>query len=109
VPFSPYVSTIGFLKQTGFRERVPFIFGGFLFCLMGLIPPVGYFFSMLPLSIGSAVLFVAYLQLLSSSWSFFRNVKFNSLNIYRSEERRVGKDGRSRWWTDWYIGRCVRR
>lgn len=84
VPFSPYVSTIGFLKQTGFRERVPFIFGGFLFCLMGLIPPVGYFFSMLPLSIGSAVLFVAYLQLLSSSWSFFRNVKFNSLNIYRS-------------------------
>lgn len=84
VPFSPYVSTIGFLKQTGFRDRMPFILGGLLFCLMGLIPPVGHFFSMLPLSIGSAVLFVAYLQLLSSSWSFFKNVNFNSLNIYRS-------------------------
>src|SRR5699024_7289419 len=84
IPFAPYVSTIGFLRQTGFRKRVPFIMGGFMFCLMGLIPPIGLFFSMLPLSIGSAVLFVAYLQLLSSSWEFLKNVNFNSRNIYRS-------------------------
>lgn len=84
VPYAPYVSSIGFLNQTGIIRRLPFILGGFMFCMMGIIPPVGSFFSMMPLSIGSAVLFVAYLQLLNSSFSFFRRVKFNALNVYRS-------------------------
>src|SRR5699024_1617642 len=59
--------------------------GGFLFLLMGLIPVVGHFFSMLPLSVGSAVLFVAYLQMFNSSWDFFKEVKFNTVNVYRAE------------------------
>src|SRR5699024_6676080 len=42
------------------------------------------FFSLLPLSIGSAVLFVSYLQLLNSSWNFFKQVTFNTINVYRS-------------------------
>ncbi|MGE8079612.1 uracil/xanthine transporter [Peribacillus loiseleuriae] len=84
VPYSPYVSSIGFLSQTGIIRRMPFILGGFMFLVMGLIPPVGRFFSLLPLSIGSAVLFVAYLLLLNSSWAFFKQVEFNTLNVYRS-------------------------
>lgn len=39
---------------------------------------------MLPLSIGSAVLFVAYVQLLLSAWEFFQQVSFNTINIFRS-------------------------
>lgn len=84
VPYAPYVSSIGFLSQTGIIKRLPFILGGFMFFVMGIIPPIGHFFSMLPLSIGSAVLFVSYLQLLNSSWNFFKQVEFNTLNVYRS-------------------------
>lgn len=84
VPYAPYVSSIGFLRQTGILERLPFIIGSFMFFLMGVIEPVGTFFSTLPLSIGSAVLFVAYLQLFNSSIEFFKNITLNTLNVYRS-------------------------
>ncbi|MGM8211340.1 uracil/xanthine transporter [Virgibacillus sp. W0430] len=84
VPYAPYVSSIGFLRQTDILERMPFILGSVLFLLMGLIPPIGAFFSTLPLSIGSAVLFVAYLQLFNSSWDFFRQININTLNVYRA-------------------------
>jgi xanthine/uracil permease len=78
------VSSIGFLSQTGIIKRIPFVLGGFMFLVMGLIPPVGHFFSQLPLSIGSAVLFVSYLLLLNSSFAFFKQIEFNTLNVYRS-------------------------
>lgn len=84
VPYAPYVSSIGFLRQTGIIERIPFIIGGFMFFIMGIIPQIGAFFSLLPLSIGSAVLFVAYLQLFNSSWDFFKHVHFNTINVYRT-------------------------
>src|SRR5690606_28580244 len=72
VPISPFVSSFGFLIQTGIIKRLPFILGGFLFLVMGLIPPLGHFFSQLPLCIGSAALFVSYLLLLNSSLNFFK-------------------------------------
>src|SRR5690625_6434353 len=72
VPYAPYVSSIGFLKQTNIYDRLPFIVGSFLFFLMGIIPPIGEFFSLLPFSVGSAVLFVAYLYLFISSMDFFK-------------------------------------
>src|SRR5699024_3803460 len=84
VPYAPYVSSIGFLNQTGIIRRLPFILGGFMFCMMGIIPPVGNFFSMMPLIIGIAVLLVAYLQLLISPFSYVRLMQFNSQNVYTS-------------------------
>lgn len=84
VPYSPYVASIGFLNQTKIYDRLPLVLGGFMFLLMGLIPSAGAFFSKLPLSIGSAVLFVAYLQLLRSSWQFFDQVEYHTDNIYRA-------------------------
>lgn len=84
VPYAPYVSSIGFLKQTNIYDKLPFIIGSFLFFIMGIITPIGEFFSLLPLSIGSAVLFVAYLQLFNSSIDFFKQITFNTLNVYRS-------------------------
>lgn len=83
VPYAPYVSSIGFLTQTNIIHRLPFILGGFMFFMMGLIPALGAFFVKLPLSIGSAVLFVAYVLLFNSSWNFFKQVQFNSKNVYR--------------------------
>ncbi len=84
VPYAPFVSSIGFLRQTNIFDRIPFIIGSVLFFIMGVIQPIGAFFSTLPLSIGSAVLFVAYLQLFNSSMEFFKGVLFNTLNVYRS-------------------------
>lgn len=83
VPYAPYVSSIGFLRQTGIYDRLPFFIGSFLFFLMGVIPPVGAFFTLLPLSIGSAVLFVAYLQLFLSSYDFLKQITLHSTNVYR--------------------------
>lgn len=83
VPYSPYVSAIGFLRQTQIYDRLPFIIGSFLFFMMGLIPPIGTFFTHLPLSIGSAVLFVAYLQLFLSSYDFLKQITLHSSNVYR--------------------------
>lgn len=83
VPYAPFVSSIGFLKQTEIYSRMPFIIGSFLFFMMGVIQPFGVFFATLPLSIGSAVLFVAYLQMFTSSIEFFKSISINTLNVYR--------------------------
>lgn len=83
VPYAPFVSSIGFLQQTKILNRLPFIVGGILFFLIGVIPPAGHFFATMPLSVGSAVLFVAYLQLFNSHRNFIKNVASNSLNVYR--------------------------
>lgn len=83
VPYAPYVSSIGFLRQTGIYDRLPFFIGSFLFFLMGVIPPVGAFFTLLPLSIGSAVLLVAYAQLFLSSFDFLKQITLHSTNVYR--------------------------
>src|SRR5699024_8777633 len=82
VAYAPYVSSIGFLRQTGILDRLPFIIGSFMFFLMGVIEPVGTFFSTLPLSIGSAVLFVAYLQLFNSLIEFFNFIIFYTFIIF---------------------------
>lgn len=83
VPYAPYVSSIGFLRQTDIYGRLPFIIGSGLFLLLGIVQPVAVLFSTIPLSVGSAVLFVAYLQFFNSSWDFFKQIRFNSLNVYR--------------------------
>src|SRR5690625_7138149 len=51
---------------------------------MGDILKLVIYLSLMPHSIGSALFYVAYLQLLNSSFSFFRRVNFNALNVYRS-------------------------
>lgn len=84
VPYAPFVSTIGFLKQTNILKKLPFILGAAMLFVMGIIPLIGRFFSTLPLSVGSAVLFVSYLQLLNSSRDFFKEITWNTLTIYRA-------------------------
>lgn len=84
VPYSPFVSSIGFIQQTKIYDRMPFIFGSVMFFIMGIIPQVGYFFTLLPLSIGSAVLFISYVTLLGSALNWYDKTTFNTTNIYRA-------------------------
>lgn len=83
VPYAPYVSSIGFLRQTNIYDRLPFMIGSFLFLTMGIFPFISSLFIQLPLSIGSAVLFVAYSQLFLSSFEFLKQIVINSITVYR--------------------------
>lgn len=83
VPFGPYTSSIGFLESTRIFRRAPFIIGGVLLIVLGLVPALGAFFSMLPVSVGNAVLFVAYLQLFGTALKNIQTIHINSKTIYR--------------------------
>src|SRR5699024_485664 len=83
VPYAPYVSALGFLKQTNIYERTPFLIGSFLFFLLGVMPHVGAFFATMPFSIGTAVLFFVYVQFFGTYLSYFFDVSFNTLDVYR--------------------------
>ncbi|ANE45637.1 uracil/xanthine transporter [Paenibacillus swuensis] len=83
VPYAPYSSSLGFLLSTRILERAPFIIGASMFTLIGIIPVLGNFFSSLPISVGDAVLFAAYLQLLGSALRNVEGVTYNYKTIYR--------------------------
>lgn len=83
VPYAPYVSSIGFLNQTRILERLPFILGGVMFIVMGVIPDIGNLMVKMPLSIGSAALLVAYMRLLQSALGYFAQIEMTEANLYR--------------------------
>ena len=83
VPFTPFTSTIGFLESTNLLTRAPFIISGFMFMSLGFIPSFVGFLGTMPLTVGNAVLFVAYLQLFGTSLNSLKGTYFNSVTIFR--------------------------
>ena len=83
VPYAPYVSSLGFLRTTRLLERAPFLIGSALFILLGAIPALGQLFATLPVSVGDAVLLVAYLQLFGSALTSIEGMTFTYKTIYR--------------------------
>jgi xanthine/uracil permease len=83
VPYAPYVSSIGFLNQTRIVERLPFILGGVMFMVMGVVPEIGNLIAKMPLSVGSAALLVAYMRLLQPALGYFAQIKLTTANLYR--------------------------
>jgi xanthine/uracil permease len=83
VPYAPYTSSIGFLRSTRILERTPFVIGACLFFCLGMVPQLGALFSTLPVSVGSAVLFVAYLQLFGAALQNLDGIRFTYQTIYR--------------------------
>lgn len=83
VPYTPFTSTIGFLQSTRIYERKPFFIGGALLTIIGIVPILGSFLSMLPVTVGNAVLFVAYMQLFGTAFSSLNGKTFNSNTIFR--------------------------
>ncbi|WP_041086089.1 uracil/xanthine transporter [Jeotgalibacillus soli] len=83
VPYAPYVSSIGFLNQTRIIERLPFILGSALFMIMGAIPAIGQLMAKMPLSVGSAALFVTYMRLLQPALHYFEQIEMTQANLYR--------------------------
>lgn len=83
VPYSPYTSSIGFLRTTRIFSKAPYIIGAALFTAIGLIPALAGFFATLPVSVGDAVLFIAYLQLFGSGLQTIEGITFNFRTIFR--------------------------
>jgi xanthine/uracil permease len=83
VPYAPYTSSIGFLQTTRLLERAPFIIGSLFLTVLGCVPQLASFFSALPISVGDAVLFVAYLQLFGSALKNLEGIHFDFKSIFR--------------------------
>ena len=83
VPYGPYASSLGFLRTTRILSRKPFFIGAGLFMLLGAIPALGQLLASLPLSMGDAVLFTAYLQLFGLALDSVKSLAFSYKHIYR--------------------------
>ncbi|WP_285767352.1 uracil/xanthine transporter [Peribacillus sp. SI8-4] len=83
VPYTPFTSSIGFLQSTQIYERRPFLLGGVLLTIIGLIPPFISFLATMPITVGNAVLFVAYLQLFGTAFNSVKGQYFTSDTIFR--------------------------
>jgi xanthine/uracil permease len=83
VSYAPFASTIGFLQSTGIFDRKPYLIGGLLMSVAGIVPMMSGFLATLPVTIGNAVLFAAYLQLLGTSINSIRDWAFDSVSIFR--------------------------
>ncbi len=83
ISYSPYASSIGFLESTKMVNKRPFLVGGGLMVLLGIIPALGSLLATLPITVGNAVLFVAYLQLFGTSIKSLNGYQFTSKTIYR--------------------------
>ncbi|GMA51696.1 permease [Alicyclobacillus contaminans] len=83
VPYAPYTSSIGFLRTTRLLDGTPFAIGAALFTMLGAIPTLSGFFATLPESVGSAVLFVAYLQLFGAALNNLQGIAFDFRTIFR--------------------------
>jgi len=83
VSYATFASTIGFLESTRNLDRKPFLIGGGLMSLLGVIPFLGGILATLPITVGNAVLFAAYLQLLGTSLKSIKGYDFNSVTIHR--------------------------
>jgi xanthine/uracil permease len=83
VPFTTFTSSIGFLQSTRVLDKKPFFIGGALIAMIGLIPSLGSLLATMPITVGNAVLFVAYLQLFGTAFSSLNGKEFNSNTIFR--------------------------
>ncbi len=83
VPYAPFTSSVGFLESTRIFDRKPFLIGGGLMAILGIIPVLGALLATLPITVGNAVLFVAYLQLFGTSLKSLNGYIFDSKSIFR--------------------------
>lgn len=83
VSYAPFASSIGFLQSTRIYSLRPFLIGGGLMVVLGVIPALGSFLATLPITVGFAVLFIAYLQLLGTSIKSLNGYEFNTYTIFR--------------------------
>ncbi|RAV18972.1 uracil/xanthine transporter [Paenibacillus contaminans] len=83
VPYAPYASSLGFLQSTRILATSPYFVGAIIFMTLGFVPALSGFFASMPVSVGHAVLFVAYLQLFGSAVRNLAGVVFTPATVYK--------------------------
>lgn len=83
VPYAPFASAVGFLESTRIFHLKPFLYGGIVMSILGISPTLVGYLGTLPITVGNAVLFVAYLQLFGTALKSMERVKFDSKTIFR--------------------------
>ncbi len=83
VSYAPFASSIGFLESTRIFDRKPFLIGGGLMTLLGIFPALGGLLATLPITVGNAVLFAAYLQLFGTALQSVKGFELDSVTIHR--------------------------
>lgn len=83
VPYAPYASSLGFLESTRITGRTPFLIGAILFVILGLVPALSSVLSTMPISVGHAVLFAAYLNLFGAALRQLEGMVFSSQAVIR--------------------------
>lgn len=83
VPYAPFTSAVGFLESTRIFHLKPFLYGGVIMSILGISPTIVSYLGTMPITVGNAVLFVAYLQLFGTALKSMEHVKFDSKTIFR--------------------------
>lgn len=83
VAYAPFASSIGFLESTQIYEKKPYFWGGAMIVALGVIPSLAVMLAKLPITLGNAVLFVAYLQLFGTALKSVRPYVFDSVTVHR--------------------------
>ena len=78
IPFMSYVSSAGVVKMSGVAARGPFYIASALMIIMGLIAPVGIFFSTIPGPVGYAAVIIAFSMILGQGMREFKKVDFQN-------------------------------
>lgn len=60
----PYAASVGLIGLSGVASKLPFLIYSVLMMVIGVIPAIGYLIAAIPPSVGYAVFFVAFCQLL---------------------------------------------
>lgn len=83
VPYAPFASAIGFLESTRIFLLKPFLYGGGLMVVLGLSPTLISYLGTMPITVGNAVLFVAYLQMFGTALKSMGGATFDSKTVFR--------------------------
>ncbi|MCM3784571.1 uracil/xanthine transporter [Neobacillus mesonae] len=83
IPFGTFASSIGFLENTKVLRRAALFAGSVMFIIVGVFPSLSGWLASLPLTVGNAVLFAAYLQMFGTAIRTFQGAVFNPKTIYR--------------------------
>lgn len=74
----PFASSMGVVSITRVASRRPFILGGVFMTILGLISPVGAFFSAIPLTVGYAAMLIIFSLTFRQALAEFRKISLGN-------------------------------
>ncbi|NLL18879.1 MAG: purine/pyrimidine permease [Clostridia bacterium] len=77
----PLANSAGFIRMTGVGSRLPFLLATVILMLVGLLWPLGQFFTRIPAPVAYAVSFATFSQMIGIGFSNLARVEMNRRNL----------------------------